>query len=140
VKLAVGFRPGEPSDVPLIVSSWRKSYLNRDREGRAAYPLAHIPATVYFDGQSAIIARILGRASVQVAHAAEDPSHIIGWVCFEPAVLHYVYVTGMWRKDGLASELVGMNVGTGGQYTHHTYAMKTLGKRWRLRYNPYLAA
>lgn len=93
------------ADLPFIVNAWLKSY-------RTAEPGA--TNTVYFHEQKALILRLLNEQETLLAVDPEDPEHILGFVCWDPAkggpdswpTLHYVYVKFALRRNGLARELL----------------------------------
>ena len=79
----------KPSDRAFVANSWLRSYeWSRDSGGlsRQAYWQSHGP----------MVDAILDRSRVDVFCDPEDEWHVLGWVCYEPEVLHFVYVkTGM---------------------------------------------
>lgn len=111
----MGIRFAEIQDLPLVFSSWLKSY----RKHAATQGLSN---DVYFSGQRELIARLLQRATVRLLVSVEDPSHIYGWACTELSgglpVLHYVYVKQTYRRLGFARLLLGDLLTTPVAYSH----------------------
>lgn len=110
-----------PSDVPLIYSSWLRSYA----DSPAALKL---PRSVYWEHQRDTIDRLLERASVIVARPAGWPEGIAGWLCCElpgpgRIVVHYAWTKARYRRMGVCNSLLKhMGVGTDGRedktYSH----------------------
>ena len=100
----VRLRPAMDGDFNFVYSSWLKSY----RQSEATKPFSD---EIYFEGQRKLITQILMHSKVVVAVSVDDPSHIYGWVCFEPhspfPVLHYVYVKHVYRTFGVGRMLLG---------------------------------
>ena len=135
----IAVRQGVTADVPFIFSSWLKSY-------RANSPFARsVSERIYFDREHAIIERILARGRTLVAHVEGDPDTILGYLVAEqfaiPAVAHWLYVKGPWRRAGIASKLVeasGLDMADC-HYTHQTKATGYLLHRWPgLTFDPWL--
>lgn len=137
--LPVVIRPARPADVPLILSSWLRSY--HDAPG-----VENIPNDVYFadTGHHGIVTRLLATAQTFVACAEDDSDNIQGWACDGgQSLLHYVYVKAPFRRIGIAKLLLG---GYGGRdvagmegrgavrCTHWTRAMRA----WRAKGLPYV--
>lgn len=98
----VKMRAPTATDLPLIFSSWLKSYRKSDFGKR-------FTNEIYFDGHKKVIERVLARSKVVIAGDVDDPTQIYGWVCFEEnpvRVLHYVYVKQAYRALGIASLLI----------------------------------
>jgi L-amino acid N-acyltransferase YncA len=111
----VTLREATPLDLPLIYSSWLKSY----RKSEATRDFSN---QVYFDGHRDVIARLLKRSIVILAVEKADPDQIYGWVCFERGnpirTFHYVYVKHTYRGLGLGKLLMGEMMNEPVVYTH----------------------
>jgi GNAT superfamily N-acetyltransferase len=92
-------RVGRPQDTGFIVHSWRRS--------RAPF-VTYRQQICYRRGQDALIAALLERSVVRVAHEVGEPDTIVGWACGEPAgsLLHWVYVRRQRRRRGVANALI----------------------------------
>ena len=85
-------RPAEDGDRPFVLDSWVRSY------GRSAFAVSE--GQDYRDIQDAIAKRLAETSATLVCCLADDPEPIIGWTCTGPGVVHYVYVTAAWRRQG----------------------------------------
>jgi hypothetical protein len=73
---------------------------------------------------SARIARLLDRSTVLVA---ELEGALLGFCCYEPGILHFVYVEMKFRRKGVAHALlVRAEMGDATQYTHWTPLVRQL--------------
>jgi len=119
--------------LPFVIHSWLKSFRN---SGFAK----HIPAHLYFASHHALIERLLKRgARACAAVFADDPDTLIGWMCTEGTVLHYLYVKHVFRRIGIGTKLLASLPESPKFYSHLTYA--GLGFRAKrlpqALYNPY---
>lgn len=94
-----------------------------------------------------VIRPLVLRCPPLVACATDHPSQVFGWICAEyqcdRRVMHFLYVRNMWRRQGVATQLMRRafpdGVGERTIYvTHPTRMMRHFTERWRLRFNPYL--
>jgi hypothetical protein len=81
---------------------------------------------LYYDVQRATIANILGRGGqVRVAHFANTPDLIQGWVCFElkedVTILHYLYSRDPYMLPALTAHFLDTTLGQTGLYTHQQF-------------------
>lgn len=100
-------------DSDLIYSTWIKSHKGSGW-GRS------IPSPLYEIGQRGRIDRILEdpETIVLIACDTDTPELIYGWVVGSPDVLHYLYVKGNYRRNGIGSGLIEELLGKPIQYTH----------------------
>ena len=131
-------RLGNAGDVPLICSSWLKSY-------RKAPAVAKLRGPVYFDSQRSVVERILGRASVAVACSQSDFADVYGYVVYESlaagTVLHWLYVKQPFRGLGIARVLLsasGAPRAKSVQHSHETEKGRVLARALGSVLNPYL--
>lgn len=100
--MELSIRNAGKADVPLITSNWLNSY-------RHAPAVETVPNTLYFRHQHKVLEDILPSAIVLVACDSTDPNHVAGWLCAEfmerVLVIHYVYVKGALRKEGIGKLL-----------------------------------
>lgn len=134
-----------PADLHFIIDSWLNSYLSfeKNKHGKttAQTPLKFIRKSVYFENQPKVIEHILQRSDVLIACNGEDLNHIYGYIVFQkPNVMHYIYVSHIWRRMGVAEALIkAADLTKPMLYTHHTDYMRWMKPRWGCEYNPYLA-
>lgn len=99
-------RPAAAVEAPFIFRNWLDSYFPEQR--------ARLKKTVYYEGQHALIERLLKRSRALVACNTHDPDQLYGFAVGElfgapfPNVfaLHYVYVKQAFRERGIGSRLV----------------------------------
>lgn len=96
-------RKGRPSDAPLLVNSWLKSFNEQLRsfDRRSGYWQAH----------KALIANLLEQPSarVYVACREDDDDKIVGYVVGEvghDCIIHFVYVKKAFRRAGVGDGLI----------------------------------
>jgi len=122
-----------PSDEAFLMSSWLKSY--RDRE-------SHVRTTIYFPMQKEVIEKLLARSKVVVAVDPEDTDMIYAYAVGEPAVntLHYVYVKHSLRMHGVAKKLVEQILDPTKLIvaSHRPNAMEDVLYKYNMVYNPYV--
>jgi hypothetical protein len=122
----------ESVDHNFIYNSWINSY--RDY---APWAKADVPrATIYKRLRERIDNLLLRGCELKIACDPEDTNLILGWMCAEPPVLHYIYVKEAYRHQGIALTLmasVGLSSSNIIPCTHWTsYAELIAAKRPRL--------
>lgn len=89
-------------DGNFIYHSWGNSY--RDA---ALGAWGDIPKATYYKRVRARIDALIRRgAEIKLAVDPDDPNIILGWMCAEAPVLHYVYVKEAYRGQGIAMTLL----------------------------------
>jgi len=135
-------RPAGANDVKFITNSWLESY--RD----APFP-RNCPNSIYYHYQHKLLEQLIPRSYTLVAVNPSETDQILGWICAEHVaetlIVHYVYIKGVFRKQGVASALLNTVVSAIGgepksyEYTHKTsYARRVPKVRDSWAYNPYL--
>jgi len=108
----INIRAMRPSDENFIRDGWVQSYSKSPH-------VCEVPRQVYFDAQRKVIARLLAKSTTYVAHWPEDDDALYGFVCGVPdrpkTTLHYVYVKQVFRREGIAKELIGALVPPGAE-------------------------
>lgn len=95
------FRNARASDLPFVYSTWL-------REARAADG-SPLPDDLWFDAHRALINRILSdpRVCLTVAHPADDPDMILGYIVAERGeLLAWIHVKERFRRQGIARRLL----------------------------------
>lgn len=129
-------RDATEADVPFVSDTWKHSY----RKGGLSPNCAGV---LYWEGQHALVARLLSRSMVRVAFNPHAPGQLFGWCCFEAVdqlgVLHFVYVKAPFRGYGIARELVSAVANLPGlQHSHRTKDGERLCAALNSTWNPYL--
>lgn len=128
------------SDYPFIANSYLKSY--RKAPGNRA-----LINEVYFPEYKARLEGIVASGAVLIAHAPDDPDHILGYAIASQLagyqVVHYVYVKYPFRQQGIAkSLLLAIKPDFGTSYTvitHQPKGWQQISAKYQLVYNPTLA-
>ncbi len=134
----VYIRDAAEADLPLIFSSWLKSF----RNGTFA---KFIDNTIYFEQHHKVIEKLLKRSKVRVACSPTNPEDIFGYLVWEKMdgvfILHYGYTKHTFRNLGVFAQLMkdtGETFETSGLHTHTTIPCTTLMPRYELIYHPYI--
>lgn len=98
--VAVQVRVGEPGDIAFITDSWLRSYACDQWTSCPGGPRE------YFDTQRQVVAACLQSSEVLVACPEDGLDQILGWLCWRPHVLHYVYVKPYYRRRGVGMLLL----------------------------------
>ena len=94
-----------------------------------------IRSDVYYSYHHRLIERLVERGAV--IQVAKSEGVIVGWICTEGSVLHYVYVKSAFRDFGVAKKLWEV-VGRPTDCSHSSEATQSLASRLQMTYNPYL--
>lgn len=96
--LTVTVRDVRETDWPFIQSSWRISRVS---------VLDKVPNSAWYSRMKQRFAGLVSRgAKFVVACDPEDQDQILGWACYEKPILHYAYVKGYFRGQGIARQLL----------------------------------
>lgn len=100
----IQIRPATQDERRFVRATWLES-LQKD-ESRTAIAKKFSSGDEFATCWGRLIDHILRRASVTVACEEGAPGGlVVGWICFERDVLHYVYVRHALRHAGLARQL-----------------------------------
>jgi hypothetical protein len=94
-------RPYNPAtDLQFLFSAWIGSY--RDSPWAGCLP-SHLGYSVWKATINQLIAR-----GMQITMAAnpDDPDQLLGFIAYEPGLLHYVFCKDIFRRSGVASFLM----------------------------------
>jgi GNAT superfamily N-acetyltransferase len=115
---SVTFRPLDPSELPLVLDSWFRSWRVSEYSGTTPN---HLAASVVRELVGGLIAR---GAQITVA---DFNGRVLGWLCWEAkgddTILHLGYVKDPYRRQGIGRALVeyALDDRTGKVfYTHKT--------------------
>lgn len=130
----------DPSDVPLITATWLRTYRSNSRW------IVRIMEGCYFNEHNSLIKKALINSRTIVACDPSDPEHIIGYLVGvnrkKADYLHYIYVKQIFRRHGVAGELLNEFIKNDDCYNSHETLPSSLfamlrKKYKRLIYNPY---
>ncbi len=91
----------QPAHHNFIKSTWLKSFFL----GKASFCENLTPGTFYYEHAS-LVERCLKRAKVLIAESKDSPDVAIGYVCYEPEVIHYIYVRHQFKRFGIGRALL----------------------------------
>lgn len=126
-------RDYEPTfDGPFIFDSWRRSYI-----GQSPFT-QFIPRKEFDREHSKVISKLIERSTPRIAVKTEDPDVIVGYIVFEPNILHYVYVKEAFRGFGMCRKLIyDSKLIEGARATHLTMRGKNIISQSKFIYSPY---
>lgn len=93
-------RPMADTDRSFVIAAWLNNYR------RESYFAARVTDKVFFYHHHAIVERLLARSRVLIACDPSDENEIVGYIVWEPGVLHWVYVKKAFRKFGIGRSLL----------------------------------
>ena len=98
--MSIAFRVAVESDHPFIYNSWLRSFRN------SSFSRA-IPNEQYYSKQGALITYLLASGVTLLAVDPEDTNIIWGYVNTSGHKINYIYCKYLFRKMGIARQLVG---------------------------------
>ncbi len=129
--IGIELRPANADDMNFVYSSWLSSVATGEKR--------RTPKEIVYKNHREIMARALNKSYVLIACMHDHKDQILGWLCYEDTVLHYVYVKQTFRKHGVASMLVNhLNLDEPYTVTHWSWRLWDISKTHKLVYNPYL--
>ena len=128
---ALSIRTATADDLKFVRGSWFESFKQGGYAPQVAFP-------VYREGQDAIIERCLAAGRTLVAFSTAVPDEVCSWLCVEGARLHYVYTKLVYRRHGIALQLVyASNFNVISEHTHDTRVGRSFTARIGTKFNPY---
>lgn len=101
----VRIREFREEDKAFIADSWKKSF-------RWSPCSKWISNGAYYGEMNKRVDDLLSRGRTLVACNPVSDDHIVGWVCVEGDVVHYLYVKTPMRGNGYAKELLRSAIGS----------------------------
>lgn len=92
-------RKAKDEDLRFIRSSWCINYWR-------TYARRGISPQVFFTRYWGVIDKLMCSGALVVSVFPEVPDEILGWSCIEGDFCHYTYVKSIYRRTGVASELL----------------------------------
>lgn len=136
-------RGAKPTDLPFIYRSILMGTYHGNKYGKGGKVdprspvdyFSSIPQDVFMSGFHAYLDTLFARPVVIVIAALQsDPDVILGFSCYEPGVLHFVFVKPQWRKIGIATQLVPDGITT---VTGFTRVGDIIRRKKGLVFNPW---
>lgn len=98
--LEVTMRAVKRTDIPFIYDAWLESYK------RTVAPSGDGRAARYYKEQRLRLDMLRDRGVWMVATDPHDADYLMGFVCAEPPLIHYLYVKPAFRRQGIARSLI----------------------------------
>lgn len=98
----VVLRDMQEGDLSWVMSSWLQSY----RDYATSKLIRQMPSVEYWRRWRNVVEAIMAKSHVTVATPADSTSTILGWICYEDGIVHYVHVKHALQEFGLASILL----------------------------------
>lgn len=133
--LMVGFRAAVPDDEAIVFNAWLLAHRKH-----GDWP-PRLSSQRYFAEHKATIAQLIARSRMLVACNEQRPTQVLGFICWEGATLHWLFVKQPFRRHGIARELLKLarlNDEPSIRCSHWTQRAEQLrakGERWR--YDPF---
>jgi GNAT superfamily N-acetyltransferase len=131
------------NDVRFVISTWSRGALNQHL-WETTKGLPQIDQRELQDGVRKVAEAIVRHPETKTLVATTDSGEdIMGYVCFKPNVLYFVFVKPLYRQKGVGKKLLELFVKASDAtkplyYVNHSGAMIHFGKKLGLRYNPYM--
>ena len=124
-------RAATSDDMNFIYSSWLSAIATSEKR--------RTPKDIVYKNHRPIMERALAESSVLIACMDDYKDQILGWLCYDRDILHYLYIKQPFRKHGLANMLIEhTGVKEPLTVTHWTWRLWDISKTHKLVYNPYL--
>ncbi len=119
----------EPADLDFIQASWKNSLCYTK-------PYRYIPKSIFYNFYSSVISRIIGRPGIEIKSAVleTEPNIVLGFVVYEPGIIHWIYVKEDWRRLGIAKRLMPKGI----KYSSHITELGWQIMPESIDYNPFI--
>lgn len=98
-------RPASPDEHRFVLDSWVKSYQD------LMPPYGRTHGLDRWGWTKRVAEWALATTPTVVLTLQDAPDVVLGWCCGKPGLVHYIYVKGPARRQGLATELLGVVLG-----------------------------
>lgn len=96
----LAFRAYRGSDASFVYSAWINSYKDSERAGI-------IPDHVFYGVTKTVVNSLMARGmQIILAVNPDDDDQLVGFIAYEPSVLHYCFVKDIFRRTGVAKALL----------------------------------
>ena len=130
-------RHANPDDIPFIYATWLNSYRTDSDIGKS------VKKSIYFKEYVKVLDSILAKddTTVLVAVLPRNTAIILGYLVFQPSVIHYAFVKESFRKNNIAKSLLIDSAQHFNFFTHRTKKSEPIikSKLTQLDYNPFLS-
>ena len=120
------------TDEAFVIDSWMRSFYTNSPFTiylpRKEFQVKHLP----------IINRLIGKSTIRLAVEGMSPDIIVGYIVYEPEVMHYVYVKEAFRGFGIGRRLIAQcDFPSCPRVTHLTERGRQITRRLGFIYSPY---
>lgn len=109
-------RPPRPTDLNFIQESFIKCMRKESHLGRSC------AGSIFYRDFIKVIDHILEKSELIVVCLAESPDTIIGYLIYEPEVIHFALVKYVFRNNGIAKRMLAHAFPN---QTHFTFSLNT---------------
>lgn len=127
-------RDASENDIEYIYTNWLKNFRHQSYA-------AIVQGPIYYDNYKKIIDHILLNAHTKVACLKENQEVILGFMTYQPKIIHYIYVKDPFRELGVAKSLYQtiFKDDEDVQITHQTKKIVSiLRRKQNLVFNPFI--
>jgi GNAT superfamily N-acetyltransferase len=133
--------PGETCHHNFILNSWLTQYyeLFDPKSEKPRYQGMKLPFmkhSTYWGNHEALIKKALERSTVLIAVNEEDRDQFLGYMVHEKDCVHFIYVKGLFRKQGIATKMLETLNDTWLEFSHISPVVWRT-KKFKFSYNPY---
>jgi hypothetical protein len=96
----IQIRHVQPQDISFIYSTWLKSFKHDSMLGKS------LRTGVFFENYREVIDHILSESTVLIACLPEDSNVIIGYLVFQPNIIHYAFIKESFRRLSVCRQLI----------------------------------
>lgn len=132
--MPIHIREALASDIPFIFNSWLSVM-------RAETP-KDISNDIFFSNHHKLVEKALMRSRTCVAVNPEDHNQIYGFIVGtkKPCVLHFAYVKGIFRRMGIANQLIStlFDKEKEAECSQKAFGIEFISRKIKTKFNPYL--
>lgn len=120
------------TDEAFLFDSWLRSFYNNSPFTK------FVSWGEYSSRHYELIKQLVAKSTISMAAMANEPDVIIGYLVYEPRVLHYAYTKEGFRSFGICNKLIKhANLPKRARVTHITDYGKNVIRSWGFIYSPY---
>lgn len=132
----IKIRDAQGTDLNCILDTFMESFFNDSQLANSCR------VSIFKKNFRKVIDHILSRSTIQIACFPEDPNTILGYIVYEPGIVHYTFVKMAFRRFGIATQLLNHAFPKDGsviQFPLKTKMLKVvLQDTSRFDYNPFI--
>lgn len=124
--MSILLRPAKPSDSSFVLDAWLRTY-QKSLFVRAIHP------KTYWSQHGELVRQVLSKPStvITIAYPEEDQDTDLGFIVWEPGIVHYVYIKASHRDlYGIAELLLNSTGMDSFVYTQRTDDIEGITRKW----------